>query len=308
MNDKENIARPFLKWVGGKTQLLNELEKRLPDKTRKTGVIECYIEPFVGGGALFFYLQKKYKIRKAYLIDNNQDLILTYKVIKKEPEKLIAALEKLQEDYLRKNRIDRQKQYYHIRDEYNSQMGTINYRQFSSAWIKRASYLIMLNKTCFNGLFRINSKGEFNVPAGKYKNPMICDSGNLRNVSKALAKTHIVCADYSKCRDFVGMGSLVYFDPPYRPINNTSCFTAYTKDGFYDEEQVSLAKLSKELADKGAFVLLSNSDPTNENAEDNFFDRIYRGFNIKRVLASRMINCNGAKRGQIKELIINNYQ
>ncbi|MBU3955855.1 DNA adenine methylase [bacterium] len=307
MKNNKFIARPFLKWVGGKTQLLNELEKRLPDKTRNTGVIERYIEPFVGGGALFFYLQNKYKIKKAYLIDNNQDLILTYKVIKKDPEKLIRALTRLQENYLQKNPDGRRAYYYQIRDEYNKQMGGINYRQFSNSWIKRAGYLILLNKTCFNGLFRLNRKGEFNVPHGRYKNPGICDSDNIRNVSKVLAKTYIACADYSKCRDFAEVGALVYFDPPYRPINNTSCFTSYTKDGFYDREQISLAKLSKELSDNGAFVLLSNSDPTNENMGDNFFDKIYRGFNIKRVLASRMINCNGSKRGRIQELLIANY-
>ncbi|MFH1352097.1 MAG: DNA adenine methylase [bacterium] len=301
------MAKPFLKWAGGKTQLLNELEKRLPHKNRSTGIIERYIEPFVGGGALYFYLESIYKIKTAYLIDNNQDLILTYKVVQKEHKKLIRELERLQEIYLQKSSVGRQEYYYQIRDEYNKQKDKINYSRFSDIWITRASYLILLNKTCFNGLYRLNRKGEFNVPHGRYKNPKICDSNNIGNVNRILAKTHIVCADFSKCKDYARKDTLIYFDPPYRPLTATSSFTTYTPDGFCDKDQIRLAKLCKNLSQKGAFVLLSNSDPTNENIDDTFFDKIYRSFNIKRVLANRMINCNGNKRGHIQELLIANY-
>ena len=167
--------------------------------------------------------------------------------------------------------------------------------------------LIFLNKTCFNGLFRQNSRGGFNVPHGRYKNPKICDTNNINNVNKALCDTKIIYADFAKCKKYVASGSLVYFDPPYKPLNATSSFTAYTKNGFCDKEQLRLANLCKEFSKKDVYVLLSNSDPSNENKKDNFFDEIYNGFNIRRVMANRMINCQGNKRSRIKELLIANY-
>lgn len=299
--------KPFLKWVGGKTQLLSDLESRLPSEIKETGVIEQYIEPFVGGGALFFYLKSKYRIKKAYLIDNNEDLILAYKVIKKNVENLIDVLKSLESRYLKKNEKDRAKYYYYIRNRYNQQKKRINYRRFSEVWLKHTCYLIFLNKTCFNGLFRQNTKGEFNVPHGRYKNPTICGDNNLKEVSKALRNTNIICGDFSLCKKYSTPETLIYFDPPYRPLNSTASFTAYTKNGFCDNEQLRLANLCKGLSEEGVYVLLSNSDPTNENKKDKFFDKIYHTFNIERVLANRMVNCNGDKRGQIKELLIANY-
>jgi len=300
-------AKPFLKWVGGKTQLLGELEAKIPSHIKETGIINSYIEPFVGGGALFFYLQNNYQIKKSVIIDNNPDLILTYKTIKQEPDALIKSLSSLQKKYHKLDNREREELYYKIRESYNNQKKRMNYDVFSKTWIKRASFILFLNRTCFNGLFRENSNGMFNVPHGKYKNPKICDSENIRNVSKALKNTVILCDDFSKCKIYAKNGSLVYFDPPYRPLNTTSSFTAYTKNGFCDKEQIRLASVYKELADKGSFLILSNSDPTNENKNDSFFDEIYKDFNINRVLANRMINCNGDKRGQIKELLIANY-
>lgn len=299
--------KPFLKWAGGKSQLLSELESHLPERIRERGIIDCYIEPFAGGGALFFYLKSRYKIRKSYLIDNNPDLILCYNVIRRHPEELIEQLLLLERKYRQENDQGRTELYYEIRDKYNRQRMYFSYKRFSDKWIERAGYLIFLNKTCFNGLYRLNAKGDYNVPHGRYKNPRICDAENIRAVSKALTGTHLICADFSKCRNYVRKGALVYFDPPYRPISITSNFTGYTKTGFSDSEQLRLAVLCRELADKGIYVLLSNSDPANGSKKDKFFDRVYSGFNIERVFASRMINCNGQKRGRIQELLIANY-
>jgi DNA adenine methylase len=307
MKSTKDKTKPFLKWVGGKTQLLDQLESRLPQRVRKTGIIERYIEPFVGGGALFFYLKGKYKIKKAYLIDTNEDLILTYKVIKKEPKSLIKVLGGIESRYLKKNENERAKYYYRIRDRYNKQKDKINYRKLDKLWMKQAAYLLFLNKTCFNGLFRQNRQGKFNVPHGRYKNPKICNEDNLIKVNSALKNTKVICGDFSRCEKYAKPETLIYFDPPYRPINITSNFTSYTRNGFCDKEQVRLAKLSRELSEKGVYVLLSNSDPTNGSKQDNFFHKIYNNFQIKRVFANRMVNCNGDRRGRVKELLIANY-
>ena len=209
--------------------------------------------------------------------------------------------------YLKQNDKKRAEYYYELRDRYNKQKKKINYKKFDKLWIERAAYIIFLNKTCFNGLFRQNSRDEFNVPHGRYKNPKICSSENIYEVSKALKNTKIICDDFSRCEKFAAPKTLVYFDPPYRPLNITSSFTAYTKNGFCDNEQARLASLCRILTQRNIYVLLSNSDPTNENKRDKFFDNIYFDFKIKRVLANRMINCNGDRRGQIKELLIANY-
>jgi len=308
MNADKNYPKPFLKWAGGKTQLLNELESRLPKEIRERREIDCYIEAFTGGGALFFFLKSRYKIRKSYLIDNNRDLILAYKVIKKHPEKLLKKLSLLEKKYLRENELKRADFYYHVRDAYNRQLLGFDYEKFSEQWIERTGSLIFLNKTCFNGLYRLNAKGDYNVPHGRYKNPKIYDPDNIQKVSKALLATKIIYGDFSKCSRYAQKGTLVYFDPPYRPISLTSNFTGYTKKGFSDNDQIRLANLCKELADKGVYILLSNSDPAAGNKKDKFFENIYNGFNIERVFANRMINCNGEKRGRIQELLISNYQ
>ena len=297
-------VKPFLKWVGGKTQLLDKLEARLPEKIKSTKVIDCYIEPFVGGGALFFYLKNRYQINKAFLIDNNQDLILTYKVIKTRANKLIKKLSSLQNKYLKYEDSERAEFFYKIRSKYNQQKKGVNYNKPSDSWAKRASFVIFLNKTCFNGLFRLNSSGEFNVPHGRYKNPKIVDEEKIVKANKALKNTVILCTDFTECKKYARKGTLLYFDPPYRPLNATSGFTSYTKEGFSNNDQLRLAELSRELFQMGAHVVLSNSDPKNENKKDRFFDNLYKGFNINRVEASRAINCDSKKRGLIKELII----
>lgn len=307
MEKRKFEVKPFLKWVGGKTQLISDLEKKLPKRIAESGIIERYIEPFVGGGAFFFYLKSKYKVKKSYLIDNNEDLILSYRVIQNFPEELISEIKVLENYYLRQNDQGRADYYYYIRDRYNKQKGTIRYKRLDRDCVRRSAFMIFLNKTCFNGLFRQNSSGGFNVPHGRYKNPKICNVDNILEVSHALKDSKIICGDFSECRKYIRQGALVYFDPPYRPLNTTSSFTAYTKDKFCDNEQLRLANLYREISQRGVFVLLSNSDPTNENEKDHFFDDIYRDFNIQRVMANRMVNCNGGKRGQIKELLIANY-
>lgn len=300
-------AKPFLKWAGGKTQLLNDLEKQLPIRIKDTKIIKNYIEPFIGGGAFFFYLRNNYKIEKALISDINKEIIVGYLTIKNNHIELIENLRKIQNNYLVKTENERKEYYYQIRNEYNKSILTFNYQEYNSSWIVRASQLIFLNKTCFNGLFRQNKKGEFNVPSGKYKNPKICDEINIIAVNKALENTEIKICDFAETQKFVNAETLVYLDPPYRPLNNSSSFTSYSKEGFNDEDQIRLFKYYEELDKIGADLILSNSDPKNHNPNDNFFDNLYDKFSIQRVRATRMINSNAQKRGQINEIIIANY-
>jgi len=167
--------------------------------------------------------------------------------------------------------------------------------------------MIFLNKTCFNGLYRVNKKGLFNVPMGAYKNPMICDEKNLRAVSEKLHRVTIVCGDYRESANFIDENTFVYFDPPYRPITDTASFTAYTENLFNDEEQIELARFVDDVDRKGAKIVISNSDPKNSNTDDDFFDNIYSAHKIKLVEATRMINCNSESRGKIKDLLISNF-
>lgn len=300
-------ARPFLKWAGGKTQLLDELAKRLPAEIQENGVIENYVEPFVGGGAMFFYMKSKFEVKHAFLYDINPELVVGYTAIQKSPKGLIKKLKVLEDDYLGRDAAAREKLFYEIRDNYNQQLADFNFDKYHKKWVNRTSHLIFLNKTCFNGLFRQNSKGEFNVPFGKYKNPTICNAENIREVNKALKNTEIECGDFSASKPHVHKGTFVYLDPPYRPLNETSSFTGYAKDGFDDNDQKRLAKFFRDMGKRGAYMMLSNSDPKNENPKDNFFEKLYKGFKIERAQASRMINCNASKRGPINELIIMNY-
>jgi len=305
--DKRIQARPFLKWAGGKTQLLAELTARLPQQIKESGVIKTYVEPFVGGGAFFFHLHNEYNIENAYLIDINRELMVGYQVVKQTPEALITQLGQLETDFLALVGEERSRFYYRIRELYNRQMEQFDYQSFNQEWIVRASFLIFLNKTCYNGLFRQNQKGEFNVPCGCYKNPTICDADNIRAVSRALQRVSLICADFLSSSPYIDRHTFVYFDPPYRPLTRTASFTSYSKDSFTDADQIRLAEYFRELNARGALLLLSNSDPKVSNPDDNFFDELYQGFNIERVLAKRNINSDGSGRGEITELIIRNY-
>ncbi|MBU1863995.1 MAG: Dam family site-specific DNA-(adenine-N6)-methyltransferase [Candidatus Omnitrophica bacterium] len=300
-------ARPFLKWAGGKTQLIPELISRFPKTIIKSKKINRYIEPFVGAGALFFYVRNNFSVKRSFLFDSNKELILAYKTIQKTPYKVITELEKLEREYLKKHEAGRAKKYYEMRASYNIQRDTVNYEKYSYRWVKRTAWMIFLNRTCFNGLFRLNSKGGFNVPQGRYKNPTICDRDNINAVSKALRDTEIFCDDFTACKKYATKGSLVYFDPPYRPLNGTSSFTAYTEDGFTDDDQKRLALLYRDLSKrKKVHLILSNSDPKNIIPTDTFFDDLYKKFTIERATAIRIINCQSTKRGAVKELIITN--
>ncbi|MGC9516595.1 MAG: DNA adenine methylase [Methanomicrobiales archaeon] len=301
------LPRPFLKWAGGKNQLLNEFNKRLPDFIKKYKTIDRYVEPFLGGGAMFFFLKRNYLVKEAFLFDINPDLILAYQVIKDNHKDLIIQLEEIESSHLEKTKKERKIHYYKIRSIYNQQMKHFDYDNINDDGINRTAYLIFLNKTCFNGLFRLNKKGEFNVPYGRYDNPKIFNKENIFEINQALRNVKIYHADFTESEIFINKKTFVYFDPPYRPLNTTSNFTNYAKNGFSDYEQEVLAKFFVKMDKRGACLMLSNSDPKNVNPYDRFFDQLYGDFNMERIPAKRNINRNILKRGQINELIIRNF-
>jgi len=273
----------------------------------KNGEITRYVEPFVGGGAVFFYLGQRFSFEQSAIFDANEELILMYRVLKKSTKKLIHELESLESAYISKSNEDRERLFYLVRDSFNQKKPVINFHTYDAEWVTRAAQSIFLNRTCYNGLFRMNRKGEFNVPFGRYKNPRILNEDNLHNVATLLKTTTILLGDFTRCKKFVGNSTFVYLDPPYRPLSDTSSFTSYSKDGFSEADQRRLAVFFKELDKKGAKIMLSNSDPRNEDPGDSFFDELYADYTIERVPAKRSINCNGTCRGEINELIITNY-
>jgi len=299
-------AQPFLKWAGGKKQLLEQMELFFPEELLQ-GSIQRYIEPFVGGGAVFFRVANIYPVQHFFISDINPELIVAYKTIQQKSETLITRLWNYQEKYLILTEEERKNFFYQVRSNYNQQRHQINFDHYNSDWVERTSQLIFLNRTCFNGLYRVNSKGEFNVPAGRYKKPRICDADNLRRIAQVLEKTDIQQGDFTQCQDLVNQNSFVYFDPPYRPISKTSNFNAYSQQSFNDIEQLRLRDFFCFLDQKGAKLLLSNSDPKNENPADSFFESAYINYRIEQVQAARNINSKGNKRGKIKELLIMNY-
>jgi DNA adenine methylase len=233
--------------------------------------------------------------------------MMAYEVIKNDHKKLINILSEIEDAHLEKSEQERKKNYYKIREIYNQQITDFDHQNYNEEWIRRVSYLIFLNKTCFNGLFRQNRLGEFNVPFGRYKNPKICDEQNLTEVHKALEDTYLLCGDFTDSRDYIEEKSFVYLDPPYRPISSTSHFTNYFKEGFTDVDQEKLADFFREMDKKNAYLMLSNSDPKNEDPHDQFFDTLYKKYYIERIPAKRNINRDASGRGEINELIIRNY-
>jgi len=288
-------AKPFLKWAGGKTQLISEIEKNLPDTT-----INTYVEPFVGSGAVLFWMLGEFsKLEKAVVNDINEDLINTYKTIQSTSKELILILENLQNEYHSlENTDDKKKEYYYQKRE------LFNNRQQSQT--EHSALFIFLNRTCFNGLYRVNRKNEFNVPMGSYKKPTICDKSNILAVSEALQKVELLCGDFEQTVNYATSNTLFYFDPPYKPLSETSSFNSYAKDEFNDEEQIRLKNFCDRLDNLGHSWILSNSDVKGKDKEDNFFDDLYADFIIKRVDAKRSINANPEKRGFLKELLITN--
>lgn len=296
-------AKPFLKWAGGKNQLLPVIKQLYPQELKERK-IKNYYEPFVGGGAVFFDIAQNYEIDSAFLYDINEELILTYHVIQRDVNRLIEFLERYSKQFLNLGKEKREKYFYDFRDNFNLQRFNIDYKKYSENWISRAAQIIFLNKTCYNGLFRFNSKGEFNSPMGLYDNPRILDEANLLNVSKLLEIAEIKKADFKEVSDDIKSGAFVYFDPPNRPLSKTSNFTSYSKYNFRDDEQIQLATLFNELNENGIYQMLSNSDPKNTDATDNFFDLIYKEYNFIRVPAKRIINSDASKRNYINEINI----
>ena len=300
--EKDRIeCKPFIKWVGGKGQLLSEINKLYPVELGKN--INKYAEIFVGGGAVLFDILSKYKLDEVYISDKNLELINAYKSIRDNIDILIKSLKEMEEEYIPLDDENRKIYYYEKRQKYNKLK--INIEENN---IEKASLFIFLNKTCFNGLYRVNKKGEFNVPMGAYKNPKICDKENLKNVSMALKNVKIIYADYRESENFIDEKTFVYIDPPYRPLNTSSSFTSYTENDFSDKEQIELAEYIDLLNKKKAKIVMSNSDPKNNNIDDNFFDKLYKNYNINRVKATRMLNSNASLRGAINELLITNYE
>ena len=295
---KSITLKPFVKWVGGKSQLVEQIEKLLP--TGGENRLTKYAEPMVGGGALFFSVLSKYNFEELYISDINDELINAYQTVKNDVDNLIAKLNEMQMLFLPMDENGRKYFYYTVRERFNSMTLT------EETATEKAAQFIFLNKTCFNGLYRVNRKGQFNVPMGAYKNPTICDDENLRNIHEALQNVTIVCGDYSLSKSFIDKDTFVYIDPPYRPISETSGFMSYNSDVFDDNEQIRLSEFIDEINLSGAKIVLSNSDPKNVNEEDNFFDDLYKNYKINRVEASRAINSKGDKRGKINELLICN--
>ena len=295
-----NIAKPFLKWVGGKGQLLPSLYSLLPYNFEKIEDI-TYIEPFIGGGAMLFFMLQRFKnIKKAVINDSNENLIRAYRSIKHSPEKVVQALDSIQKEYYQIKTEEKRKEFY------LESRKTFNDGNLSD--IDNTMYLIFLNRTCFNGLYRVNSKGMFNVPFGKYSNPKICDENTIYADSELLQKVDIINADFEETEKFLSENTFMYFDPPYRPLDATSNFNSYSKEAFNDNEQIRLKNYFKRLSDKGCLLMLSNSDCKGRNPNDSFFDDLYSEFFIERVYASRSVNANPNKRGKLTELLIRNYK
>lgn len=297
--DKKNPAKPFIKWAGGKGQLLPTIRKFYPSNMGME--ITKYCEPMVGAGAVLFDVLNTYEMDEVYICDINAELINTYTIVRDHPERLIGFLSAFEKDHLSCDEDNRKEYYYQQRERFNTEM---QYPTKSNS-ILRAALFIYLNKTCFNGLYRVNRKGLYNVPMGSYKNPTICDTENIKKTSELLQGVTILVGDYTCIDKYVDEHTFVYFDPPYRPLTKTAEFTSYTADTFNDEDQAKLAEFIKSLTKSK--VMASNSDPHNVDKEDNFFDDLYEGLNINRVSANRAINSKGRGRGKIHELLITNY-
>ncbi len=291
-------AKPFLKWAGGKTQLISDIEQALPTDMMRTGF--TYIEPFAGSGAVLFWMINNFpNLKRAVINDINEDLINTYKTISSKPDELIATLEILQKEFhdLEGSEDNKKYYYYQKRALYNSRKEEKNVQ---------SALFIFLNRACFNGLYRVNKKNEYNVPMGSYKKPTICDKANILAVSEALQKVEILCGDFEQTLDFADENTLFYFDPPYKPLSETSSFNSYAKDEFNDKEQIRLRDFCNKLDALNHTWILSNSDVNGGKENDSFFDDLYADFSISRVNAKRSINANAEKRGILTELLITN--
>ena len=292
-------GKPFIKWVGGKTQLIGQLDELLPANFEQMDNV-TYIEPFVGGGAMLFYMLQRYpNIRQAIINDINGDLTTCYQTVRDYPEELIASLRDIQEAYNELLTEEGRKDFF--------MAARARYNEKNLDPIENTTKFFFLNRTCFNGLYRVNKKGLFNVPFGKYVNPQIYDEETIRLDSELLRRVEILNGDFERTFEYANGNTLFYFDPPYRPLSDTSSFNDYTKESFNDDAQIRLKEFCDRINDAGYMFMLSNSDCKGKNEEDNFFDVLYADYHIERVWAARYINSNPTKRGKLTEILVHNY-
>jgi DNA adenine methylase len=289
-------AKPFLKWAGGKGKMISDISQRLPSLEEYV-----YVEPFIGGGALLFWILQNSKVKRAIINDINLDVISCYKMIKNNHLELIKKLSIIEEEF---HKID------NIVDKtsfFNDKRITFN-NKVNMSEIDNATLMIFLNKTCFNGLYRVNKKNEFNVPFNKGMKPTICDAENINNCNKILQNVTILNGDYSETIKYIEDDKFFfYFDPPYKPISETSSFNSYNKESFEDNEQVKLRDYCSLLDKMSCKWLLSNSDLKNYDIDNDYFDDLYKNYNIQRIKSKRMINSKGSGRGEINEILVSNY-
>lgn len=291
-------AKPFVKWVGGKTQLIPTIGKLASKAVRHLHEF-TYVEPFVGGGAMLFWMLDNFdNIKKAVINDLNEDLIKTYKTIRDDTGNLIECLREIECEYKSLSSEDARKEFYLDR------RCRFNTKQLTD--IENSALFIFLNRTCFNGLFRVNSKGLFNVPFGRYTNPKICDEDTLWADRELLQKVEILCGDFDQTLSYADESTLFYMDPPYKPLCRTSSFNSYAKEEFDDSAQIRLKEFCDELTEKKGAWILSNSDVKSNDLENDFFDALYTSYHIERIWASRVLNANPKKRGKLTELLITN--
>ncbi len=305
MTNSEQVvtAKPLLKWAGGKSQLLPVLSQRFP-RGFWDGAM-AYVEPFFGGGAVFFYVMSRVRPPAVLLSDLNPELFVLYTTVREQVDSVIVRLKEYESVYLGYTDSERKAYYYTIRGRLNQQLSVFDFEQMNEDWVERAAMLIFLNKTCYNGLFRVNKKGEFNTPAGRYRNPKICDEPNLLAVSSVLQRVDMRCQSFTQIVPWIRKckyKSFVYCDPPYRPVSSSASFTAYSKGGFSDEQQLELAAVLTQLDAEGTLFLLSNSD-----SQDGFFDELYQDYYFEKVPARRAINSNAKLRGTVNEILVRNY-
>ena len=292
-------AKPFIKWVGGKSQLIAQLDMQLPADFGNWENV-TYIEPFVGGGAMLFYMLQRYpNIEHAVINDINPDLVTCYRTVRDNPKQLIESLANIEMAYLALETEERRKDFFMaVRERYNEK---------NLDPIENTTKFFFLNRTCFNGLYRVNKKGLFNVPFGKYSNPTICDPETILKDSELLQRVEILNGDFEATFEHAQGNSLFYFDPPYRPLSDTSSFNDYAKESFNDDAQIRLKVYCDRINEAGFHFMLSNSDCKGKNENDNFFDVLYGAYPIERVWASRSINSNPNKRGKLTEILVHNY-
>lgn len=292
-------AKPFIKWAGGKTQLIEQLDRQLPADFANWQNA-TYIEPFVGGGAMLFYMLQQYpNISRAIVNDVNPDLVMCYRIVRDYPDMLIKSLRDIQNAYLALTVEEARKDFFlAVRDRYNEK--NLNP-------IENTTLFFFLNRTCFNGLYRVNKKGLFNVPFGKYANPLICDEMTIKADSCLLQRVEILTGDFEAISVHTASNTLFYFDPPYRPLSDTSSFNDYTKESFNDDAQIRLKEYCDRVHYAGHKFMLSNSDCKSKNERSSFFDVLYGDYEIERVWASRNINSDASKRGKLTEILVRNY-